>query len=196
MSSINDGGPAFVCKRGTCGAVAVRKQGNQWICAKHYRFSQMRAVAKRDGKLIPTHEQLENLYSLDGLNCRDCKRQMNWLRPEGAASQITLQHYRSGSMGFVCLSCNTRHASMPGDSFQKMPADHKRCPTCEAVKPATDFTLDQSRTGDLRRKSACRSCADKATTQWKEKNRDRYNEYQRQYRARRKAEGNPVHARA
>lgn len=189
--SEKDGGPAL-CGRRTCAEVAVRKQGHQWLCAKHYRFGQMRVRAKRDGKVTPTHEQLENLFSWDGLKCRDCGRHMNWLRHEGAASQITLQHYRSGSMGFVCLSCNARHASMPGDSYQQMPKDHKRCPSCKTVKSAAEFTIDQSRSGELRRKSKCRACSDAATTEWKENNRDRYNEYQRAYRARRKMQGNPV----
>lgn len=183
---IKDGGPAFPCMRSGCNEPSVRKQGRQWLCPKHYRFGQMRATARRHGKVVPTHEHLENVFSCDRLTCRDCKRAMNWMRADGAASQITLQHYRSGSMGFVCLSCNSRHAGMEGDSYCAMPADHKRCPTCKAVKSSSEFTKDLSRSGDLQRKSACKSCSNSAASKWKEINRERYNAYQREYRAKQK----------
>jgi hypothetical protein len=56
------------------------------------------------------------------------------------------------------------------------------------------FGIHDGRKGpEIRLKDARRrTCSDKAVNQWKEKNRDRYNEYQRAYRARRKEEGNPV----
>jgi hypothetical protein len=187
MSEIKDGGPA--CSR--CGDPSVRKQGHQHLCAKHYRFGQMRSRAKRDGKLVPSHEQL-NLMAGSDLNCPDCTRRMNWLQSEGASTVASLQHYRDGTLAIVCLSCNTRHASMDGDSYRDMPKDHKRCGNCREIKPAAEFTKDLGRSGELRRKSTCKACSGQAVNQWKGSNRDRYNEYQRQYRAKRKAEGNPV----
>jgi hypothetical protein len=187
MSEIKDGGPA--CSR--CGDPAVRKQGHQHLCAKHYRFGQMRSRAKRDGKTAPTHEQLHTMPG-SNLTCPDCTRRMNWLSAEGKSTVASLQHYRDGTLAIVCLSCNTRHASMDGDSYRDMPKDHKRCGKCREIKPATEYTKDLSRSGDLQRKSTCKTCSDKAANQWKDSNRDRYNEYQRQYRAKRKAEGNPV----
>ena len=186
----NTGGPAFPhCSR--CGENAVRTQGHQWLCAKHYRFGQMRQKARASGKEVPSHAELHSLPGVD-LTCPDCKRRMNWLAHDGADSVASLQHYRNGSMAIVCLSCNSRHASMDGDSFRAMDASSKQCPCCGRIKPSTEFTADNSRSGSLKRKSKCRACADEATTKWKEKNREQYNAYQRAYRAKRKSEGRPV----
>lgn len=191
MSDKNTGGPAFpTCSR--CEDSAVRKQGHQWLCAKHYRFGQMRATAKRHGKSVPSNEALHMMRGAD-LTCPDCGRRMNWLAADGADSVASLQHYRDGSMAIVCLSCNTRHASMEGDSFRDMDTSSKQCPRCGQIKQATEFTSDNSRSGALRRKSLCRDCSNSSINEWRGKNREKYNEYQRDYRAKRKAEGNPVH---
>jgi len=189
MNKINDGGPAFSCS--VCALQATVKQGNQHLCDKHYRFGQMRATAKQHGKLVPTRGELE---SMDGssLVCPDCGVQMNWRAKDGQSTVASLQHYRDGSMDIVCRSCNTRHAFMDGDSFREMPKDHKFCPSCKQTKPLFEFTADKSRSGTAQRKSNCRQCADASVKLWKESNREQYNEYQRKYRAKRKATGNPV----
>lgn len=184
---------APICGKDGCVEMSVIRQGRQFLCPKHYRFGQMRSVARRDGKYVPSHLELEALLNAQPtLGCNDCGRVMNWRSSDGAASVLTLQHYRSGSLAFSCLSCNTRHASMSGDSFCDMPTGHKKCPKCDDIKPSSEFTKDNSRTGDIRRKSFCRSCSDNLVNQWKEANRDQYNAYQRAYRAKRKAEGVPV----
>lgn len=188
MNPINDGGPALAkCAR--CDSIAVRHQGHQWLCAMHYRFGQMRATAKKDGKAVPTHDDLAAMVRK---TCPDCGVFMHWTAHGHRAAVATLQHYRDGTLAIVCRSCNTRHASMPGDSYRDMPKDHKRCPSCRQVKHESEFTADNGRSGPLKRKSLCRTCSNAVVTQWKEANRERYNEYQRQYRAKRKAEGNPV----
>ena len=195
MGGKNTGGPAFPCGKSGCSDGAVIKQGRQWLCEKHYRFGQMRGRANSDGKMVPSHEELHRMPG-SNLICPDCNRQMNWRAKDGHSTVASLQHYRDGSMAIVCLSCNTRHASMAGDSYVEMPKEHKQCPTCMQIKPQTEFTVDNSRTGVLRRKSKCRACSDAQVKTWKESNRDQYNEYQREYRARRKAEGNPINRRA
>ena len=177
------------CSRCECDATI--KQGNQHLCDKHYRFGQMRASAKRNGKVVPTHEQLEELVS-GGMGCPDCGVQMNWRSKDGMSTVASLQHYRSGRIGIVCLSCNVRHDAMEGDSYCDMPKDHKRCPSCLETKPALEFYMDIGRTGPLKRKSICKQCSNEKTKQWQERNRDEYNAYQRAYRAKRKASGNPV----
>lgn len=187
--SKDTGGPAFVCS--VCDEEATMRQGNQRLCDKHYRFGSMRSKAKADGKTVPTRWQLESLTNPD-MKCPDCGRLMNWRQKDGSASVASLQHYRDGSLGIVCLSCNTRHASMPGDSYRETPKHQKLCPSCEEIKDGSEFSLDRSRSGEIQRKSFCRSCANKSAIEWKGKNRDKYNEYQRQYRAKRKASGNPV----
>ena len=177
------------CSR--CECDATMKQGNQYLCDKHYRFGQMRASAKRNDKEVPTHEQLAALVSRE-MNCPDCGVQMNWRSKDGKSTVASLQHYRSGQIGIVCLSCNTRHAAMDGDSYCNMPKDHKRCPCCLETKPAFDFSVDNGRSGTIKRKSICKQCSDVKVNQWKERNRNEYNAYQRAYRAKRKASGNPV----
>lgn len=173
-----------VCSR--CGDHALRRQGHQWLCAKHYRFGQMRANARRRGLAAPSHEQLDTLVSTE-LRCADCGVIMNWLARDGQASVATLQHYRDGSFGIVCRSCNTRHAFAPGDSFRTAPPDHKFCPRCDQFKPLSEFHADRSRSGPRKIKSWCRTCSNAAHRQWQEKNREYYNAKQREGRARRRA---------
>lgn len=191
MTTKTNGGPAFQCGKAGCSCVAVIRQGHQWLCAKHYRFGQMRVRAKRDGKAVPSHEELHAMAGAD-LVCPDCGVHMNWRAKDGRSTVASLQHYRDGSMAIVCISCNTRHAYMSGDAYRAMPKDHKQCPACLQIKPCAEFTADNGRTGPLKRKSHCRECADAATNRWRKENRERCNEYQQQYRAKRKAAGNPI----
>lgn len=191
MATINDGGAAAKkCSR--CEEPASHKQGHQHLCQMHYRFGQMRALAKRRGLAVPSHEQLANLVShTGGLKCMDCKRQMQWLAREGQATVASLQHYRSGSFGLVCRSCNTRHAAQEGDTFCLIPSTHKRCPGCDTIKHLDEFGTDNL--GRFANKQTyCRPCRDAKVTKWKRGNRERCNQYQREYRAKRKEEGNPV----
>lgn len=182
MSEINNGGPAFPCSR--CGATAVRKQGRQWLCSRHYRFGQMRARAKRDGKLVPTHEQLEELLHD---TCADCGVVMNLLARKGEQHKTaSLQHYRNGTLAIVCLSCNTRHAAMPGDTYRDMPKDHKWCPHCEQAKPFDAFSADNGRSGAMKFKSWCKQCSTASHTEWQRNNREHYNATQREGRAARR----------
>jgi len=102
-TQINDGGP--VCSR--CGVDAARKQGNQWLCARHYRFGQMRCTAKRNGKQVPSYDDLERMCND---TCAECGVVMNLLSRAGELERTaSLQHYRDGSMAIVCRSCNTRY---------------------------------------------------------------------------------------
>lgn len=174
-----------------CSSEATIKQGNQWLCDKHYRFAQMRASAKRNGKLCPPVVILESLKGAD-LTCPDCGVSMNWRAKDGQCTVATLQHYRNGALAIVCLTCNTRHAFMESDEYQRMDKDHKQCPSCKQIKPLTNFTLDAGRSGMAKRKSICSSCSNVKVQKWKEANREKYNEYQRAYREKRKANGNPV----
>lgn len=185
MTQREDGGPALLkCAR--CPSLAIRYQGHQWLCALHYRFGQMRAKAKQDGKAVPTHEQLT---AIAGDVCADCGVRMNWLAKSGQTTVATLQHYRDGTFGIVCRSCNTRHAYMPGDSYRDMPKDHKRCPKCEQEKPFSAFAADNGRSGPMKLKSWCKECSGASHTEWQRNNRDHYNAKQRESRAGRRAAG-------
>lgn len=159
-----NGGAA--CAR--CYEPAVRYQGHQHLCAKHYRFGQMRAGAKRNGKIVPSHQHLENMVSLEN-RCLDCNSKMNWLAIENQVLVATLQHYRDGSLGLVCRSCNTRHAYMPDDTFRKIGVDEKLCPKCKIVKKVSSFCKDNSRSGIRKLKSYCRDCSRDAHIIWRSK---------------------------
>jgi hypothetical protein len=177
------------CSR--CDLDATIKQGHQHLCDKHYRFGQMRSAAKRNDKEVPSHASLHEMVD-EQMLCPDCGTRMNWRAKEGKSTVASLQHYRSGRMSIVCLSCNTRHASMEGDSYCEMPKDHKRCPSCDKTKSRDEFSADNGRAGSLKKKSICKSCSDEKVNQWKERNRDEYNAYQRAYRAKRKEHGRPI----
>lgn len=176
--------PAFPCA--WCDEVAARKQGRLWLCPKHYRHQQMRVNAKRHGKAVPSYHQLECI-STPELLCMDCGRVMNWLSGDGQSTVVTLQHYRDGTFGLVCRSCNTRHAFMADDTYREMPKDHKLCPSCNTVKPLKDFWADNGRSGEIRKKSCCKPCSTSAVLAWRSKNRTHYNSKQREYRAMLKA---------
>lgn len=184
MSNINDSGPAFRCR---CGEQAHKKQGNQLLCARHYRFRLMRSKAKADGKAVPSVSELELMLKDE---CPECGAAMNTITREGEqARTASLQHYRDGSMAIVCLSCNARHAAMPGDSFRDMPKDHKWCPQCEMAKPFSEYSADNGRSGPMKLKSWRKQCSSKSHTEWQRNNRDHYNAKQREGRARRATSG-------
>ena len=176
---------------GRCEEPASHTQGHQHLCPKHYRFGQMRANAKRHGKLVPSHDRLEEMVS-DSMECQDCGRMMVWLGREDQVMVASLQHYRDGTLGLVCRTCNTRHAFMEGDAVRHVSLAEKLCPKCGVVKPRTEFYLDRGRSGPLKTKSYCQVCSDEAFNEWRIKNRGKYNAKQRRYRAERKAAGNPV----
>lgn len=176
-----DGGPAR-CK--WCDGKAARKQGRIWLCAKHYRFQQMRVRAKRDGKSVPSYQELEGM----AMRCPGCGVPMHWLISDGQRSgQATLQHDRSGLMRLLCLGCNVRHAAHPGDEFYHVPHEHKRCGACGDVKPFAAFVTDRSRPIGL--KSSCRECSRVQHLEWVSRNREHVNAKQREGRARRAANG-------
>lgn len=173
--------PAF-CK--WCDEWAVRKQGRIWLCAKHYRFQQMRVGAKRANKAVPSYEDLDEML----MSCAGCGVLMHWLVTDGPRSQqATLQHDRSGAMRLLCLGCNTRHAVHPRDEFYDVPAEHKRCPACHVVKPFSAFAVDRSRPIGL--KSSCKECSRVQHRDWVARNREHVNARQREGRARRAIAG-------
>jgi len=171
------------CSR--CDEKAVIMQGHQWLCPKHYRFGQMRNTAKRWGKSVPSHQHLESIAPKD-MKCLDCGISMNWRTADGKCTVATLQHYRDGSYGIVCKTCNTRHAFMEADSYRGMAKDHKFCPNCKEIKNLSHFYADRGRSGEMKIKSWCISCGTEASNKWKSGNREKYNAYQREWRARKK----------
>lgn len=155
------------------------------------RIAQMRATARNRRKSVPSVSELRALFAaLDDGRCPECGVVM---RLSGVGGEtVTLQHDRSGAFRLLCRRCNTRHASFPGDSFYDRDDTKRRCPDCEQIKPLQDFAVDRRNCSVVKRKTYCRPCSAARLLSWQRTNRDYYNARQREYRARRKAAGNPV----
>jgi hypothetical protein len=162
---MKDGGPAFPCH--WCLGEPYIKQGHIWLCKIHYRFQSMRTRAKRDKKSVPSYDMLFSMASSACMHCPGCNRSMNWLAKEGRSTVVTLQHDRDGKMRFLCLSCNTRHASMPGDSFYSFPKDKKLCPDCQQQLPLEAFATDRTSRW-MNKKTYCRRCSNARWKKWNE----------------------------
>lgn len=170
---------ATVSKCSKCDSPAVRRTWRVNWCAKHYRFSSMRQVAQARKLYAPTFDEMQEMVdSLDGMKCPHCERKMNWLLKENAALVITLQHYRNGTIGVLCKSCNSRHAAQPGDEFTEIPLTHKRCHKCSQVLPRTAFGRNRGRT-----RSACKTCNVKASSAYFKANSTKVNARQNRSRA-------------
>lgn len=150
-------GSSMKCK--LCNEPVIVTSRSRHHCIKHHRFTQMRGAARWRGKTIPSVTELEALFNQGGLICPECKRPMVWRRALATDRVVTLQHYRDGSFGLVCQSCNCRHTYMPGDSFRLMPTDHKLCPACNHVKPRSEFYSDISRGSIIQTMSRCKVCS-------------------------------------
>ncbi len=166
-----------------CLEPAIVTSRGKFLCLRHHRFKNMIAKATWNQKAVPTEECLERLFKKQGMICPDCGCTMLWSSKDQKDRVMSLQHYRSGEFGLVCVSCNSRHRDMPGDTYCDMPKDHKRCPDCKKVKPFTDFTVDISKTGRTKIRSRCRPCASQATIRWQRRNPDRVKRYRALRRA-------------
>lgn len=176
-----------------CKGTAFIKQGRIWLCKKHYRFQQMRVRAKRKGKEVPSYNLLDEMLYLVGsvyMACPACGSKMNWLSSEGKRTVISLQHNRDGTLGFLCRSCNTRHAYFPGDTFYDVPFGHKFCNDCQQVLPFKVFSRDKFRSDGYR--SYCKPCAYLRQKKYISQNRSKYNEKRRRYYHARITAGNPI----
>lgn len=174
-----------------CESESHIKQGRILLCVKHYRFSQMRASAARNGKTVPSYVELESILArLDELRCPCCKRSMNWLMKQGSSTCITLQHNRSGGHKLICLACNTRHAAMGGDSFYEKKDGFRTCPDCRTEKPIDQFWRNSERMDKTH--TYCKECSYARYKKWQAENRDAFNQKRRVYYHMRKDSGNPI----
>jgi hypothetical protein len=155
-----------------CGDEAIKRHGRANLCAKHRRFVQMQKTAKTDKKYIPSIFEIERITP-SNMICKDCGVLMNWIDGSNRSAGAVLQHYRDGSLGVTCLSCNTKHGQMMGDSYRDLPHGHKLCGVCKTIKPLTSFTLrkDGKKTYPM---SKCKPCNLEANKRWREKNPEKY----------------------
>lgn len=151
-----------------CDAPATNRKQKTFYCEKHFRFLKMRGAASYSRKIVPTWEQLDQmLASLDEMKCPHCKRAMTMRSGDDRSSVLTLQHYRSGELGFLCFSCNVRHGQYAGDSFMQMPLGHKTCPRCKILKPYDGFYRAWTSKKFDNRTTYCKACAQLRKREWK-----------------------------
>lgn len=129
-------------------------------CGKHYRVYEMRQRARKRGKSVPSFEQLDSLIRSEGQNlCHDCGKSMHMLSDKSNyADTLSLQHYRDGTFGIVCGSCNSRHVHYPGDTYKEYKDTHKFCKGCEEIKPFADFYPNRTIPGVGKLTARCREC--------------------------------------
>lgn len=151
-----------ICSK--CSNPGFRFRGERWLCVTHNRFDTMRTCAKSKGKYVPTHGELERLAGrliANGMKCEACGCKMNWHSEASRKKTVSLQHDASGAVRLICMSCNSRHGNLLGDSLYSLPKDHWRCPKCEIVKPLSEFY--KNRVG-----SCCKMCRKKLNAEmWK-----------------------------
>lgn len=155
-----------------CGDASIKRHNRSNMCEKHHRFHGMQKIAKMDKKYVPSLYELEKLVPEDMI-CQDCGVLMHWIDDDNRTSGAVLQHYRDGTLAIVCLSCNTRHGQMVGDSYRDTPKDHKLCTCCKTIKPLSFFSLrkDGKRPYPM---SKCKQCNLDAHRKWREQNPDKY----------------------
>jgi hypothetical protein len=134
------------CSR--CGDQAFFSHNGHYRCLMHYRFENMISRAKIDCKAVPSIEALEEMAALlVPFICRHCGEKMVWRRSESPARVVTLQHYNDGTMGLICMSCNSRHGAVGDDVFSKMIPSTKRCVGCGEVMSLESFVKCKTRFG-------------------------------------------------
>lgn len=142
-----------ICSK--CQSEAAKFHGDRWLCVMHYRFETMRDSSREKDKYIPTHEELEALAGkliADGMRCEHCRIGVEWTSPTlGRSTVVSLQHDACGAIRFLCMGCNRRHASFPGDEFYQHPLDWKYCWRCHQALPLTSFYKNNAG-------ACCRSC--------------------------------------
>ena len=155
-----------------CGDDAISRHGRKNLCSKHIRFEQMQSTAKNDKKYVPSIYEIEKLVPKD-MKCPDCKCSIHWINDENRTQGAVLQHYRNGTLGIVCLACNTKHGMMPGDSYKDIPVGSKLCRTCKTIKPLSMF--HKRKDGRIPYPmTKCKECNLDAHRQWRLNNPDKY----------------------
>ena len=155
-----------------CGDKTISLHGRKNVCAKHKRFLQMQHTAKTDKKYMPSIYEIEKMVPKN-MVCQDCGCTMHWIDNENRKQGAVLQHYRNGTLAIVCSSCNSRHGSMPGDSYRDLPKGHKFCPYCKTIKPL-DMFYKRKDSKVLYPMTKCKPCNLIAHQEWRKKNPEKY----------------------
>jgi hypothetical protein len=156
-----------------CGADAVHRHGRSNCCPKHIRFLQMQKTAKSDGKYVPSLYELDSLVPAK-MSCPLCHKTMHWIDDKNRPLGAILQHYRNGTIGITCHSCNVKHGMMVGDSYCDVPDGHKLCRACKTIKRLSDFYVRRDSKNKEYPMSKCKICSKESYKSWRQKNPDQY----------------------
>lgn len=170
-----------------CGDDAIKRYNWASLCEKHQRFIQMRKAAKTDKKYVPSIYEIERLVPKDML-CQDCGTKMHWIDNQNRSSGAILQHYRDGTLGIVCMACNTKHGMLPGDLYREIPPDHKLCRFCKTIKPLSMFHVrrDGKKPYPL---SRCKPCNLLHQQEWRKNNPEKYQALNKKHNQKRNLNG-------
>jgi hypothetical protein len=159
-----------------CGEESSPRHGRKNLCTKHGRFVQMRSAAKSTKKYTPSIYEIEKLVPSD-MRCADCGREMFWVAADGQSQSCcaVLQHYRDGTLAVTCMSCNTKHGLMVGDSYCDVPVGNKLCNTCKTIKPLSMFGIRRDSKVEYPL-SKCKKCRHEYLKDWRLKNPKKYME--------------------
>jgi hypothetical protein len=121
------------------------ERGPSNYCAKHYRIQSSRNRALNRKLYAASLKELEEMIPAD-MKCRLCNCTMGYSIREVDRNHImSLQHWRSGKLEWICLRCNTSHGSTqePDDKWielQRSVKEHEKfCQLCKKVKDVAFF---------------------------------------------------------
>lgn len=131
-----------VCSRRGCFDLAEKKNSaTTYYCYKHHRIRQMRCDSKKRGKIAPSIEFLEAIWSE---TCGECGKETS--RDGRRGDRLSIQHYSDGRIGLICVSCNSVSGnSASGDDVFLIERGKKQCGRCREVKDPSLFGRCASR---------------------------------------------------
>ncbi len=89
--------------------------------------------------------------------CPKCSKKMIYHHTEGNRRDlVTIQHWESGEISFLCLECNSRHGASKNAKILDVPSGQKWCQACSTAKNKSEFYKNQHRTTGLT--DYCKSC--------------------------------------
>lgn len=143
------------------------ERGPSNYCAKHYRIQSSRNRALSRKLYAASLKELEEMIPTD-MKCRLCNCTMGYsIRKVDRNHIMSLQHWRSGKIEWICVGCNSSHSTTqePDDKWielhKTLKPDEKFCPICRKVKDLAFFY--KSPNGSKGRTAYCQVCHDEYT---------------------------------
>lgn len=150
------------CNRHGISIEADIECGDSAYCLKHYRIKSSRYKALEHGKLAPSLSELEALLPLDML-CPVCAKAMCYAAYEDILSSVvSLQHWRDGTLSWICHACNTSHGNskLPENEWLRLmkliKPNESLCSVCIKIMPLGKFHCNAK--GHKGVQSYCKAC--------------------------------------